>query len=150
MAHTLSLDPDQLLTTTRAVRKRLDYDRPVPRALLEECVEIALQAPSGSNARGWHFVAVGDPDKRAAIGELYRRSFDQYREMPFSAHALAKDAKVEDRIEGFTELGMTEHFSTATLERRIKKGKVVDNLVFEEEQDSDDFDPDFDFSDDDD
>ena len=92
----LDLTPDELLTTTRTVRKRLDYDRPVPRALLEECVEIALQAPSGSNARGWHFVAVGDPDKRAAIGELYRRSFDQYREMPFSAHALAKDAKVEE------------------------------------------------------
>ena len=91
MAHTLSLDPDQLLTTTRAVRKRLDYDRPVPRALLEECVEIALQAPSGSNARGWHFVAVGDPDKRAAIGELYRETFAGYASSPMSASAQHAD-----------------------------------------------------------
>ena len=96
MAHTLPLDPDQLLTTTRAVRRRLDYDRPVPRVLLEECLEIALQAPSGSNARGWHFVAVGDPEKKAAIGDLYRQSFDEYRGMPFSAHALAKGAKAEE------------------------------------------------------
>ena len=96
MAYTLDLNPDQLLTTTRAVRRRLDFDRPVPQALVEECLEVAIQAPSGSNARGWHFVIVGDPKKRKAIGDLYRQAFDQYRTMPFSAHALAEQAKPEE------------------------------------------------------
>lgn len=93
---TLDLSPDELLTTTRAVRKRLDLDRPVPRELVEECVRIALQAPSGSNARGWHFVVVGDSDKKQRIGELYRQAFDGYRSMPVSAHALAEKAAGDD------------------------------------------------------
>ncbi|MDX6377922.1 MAG: hypothetical protein QOE98_2225, partial [Gaiellaceae bacterium] len=50
------LTPDELLTTTRAVRKRLDFDRPVDPALLDECLEIALQAPTASNRQSWHFV----------------------------------------------------------------------------------------------
>ncbi|HIG01515.1 MAG TPA: nitroreductase family protein, partial [Myxococcales bacterium] len=52
---TLDLSPDALLTTTRAVRKRLDFDRPVDPQLIRECLEVALQAPSGSNSQGWHF-----------------------------------------------------------------------------------------------
>jgi nitroreductase len=96
MAYSLDLDPDQLLTTTRTVRRRLDYDRPVPRELVEECLEIAVQAPTGSNARGWHFMLVGDLEKRKAIGDFYRQAFAQYRTMPFSAHALAENAKTEE------------------------------------------------------
>ena len=97
MAHTLDLDPDALLTTTRAVRRRLDFDRDVPEALVRECVEIAVQAPSGSNARGWHFVVVGDEAKRRRIGELYREAFAGYRDMPVSAHALAEQSSGNDR-----------------------------------------------------
>jgi nitroreductase len=93
---TLDLSPDELLTTTRAVRRRLDFERPVPRELVEDCVRIAMQAPSGSNARGWHFVVVGDPDKKARIGELYRQAFAGYRSMPVSAHALAAKASGDD------------------------------------------------------
>lgn len=74
----LPLTPDELLTTTRAVRKRLDFSRPVEREVIEECLTIAQQAPSGSNAQNWHFVVVTDPGKRAAIGELYRRGRDLY------------------------------------------------------------------------
>jgi len=77
----LDLDPDQLLTTTRAVRKRLDFDRPVELSVIRECLEIALQAPSGSNAQGWHFLVVTDPGKRKQIGDVYRRAFDLYRGM---------------------------------------------------------------------
>nr|NIQ52725.1 nitroreductase family protein [Gemmatimonadota bacterium]NIU72865.1 nitroreductase [Gammaproteobacteria bacterium]NIY07400.1 nitroreductase [Gemmatimonadota bacterium] len=55
---------DHLLTTTRAVRKRLDLDRPVPPEVIEECLQLAIQAPSGSNAQTWRFVVVTDPDKR--------------------------------------------------------------------------------------
>lgn len=69
---TLELTPDELLTTTRAVRKRLDLDRPVEREVICECLDIAMQAPTGSNMQSWHWVIVTDPDKRAAIAEVYR------------------------------------------------------------------------------
>lgn len=86
----LDLSVDQVLTTTRAVRKRLDFDRPVEMDVVRECLELALQAPSGSNAQGWHFVVVTDEDKRRAIGDFYRQAFTPYRDMPVSAHALAE------------------------------------------------------------
>jgi nitroreductase len=88
----LDLTNDELLTTTRAVRKRLDFDRPVAMETLKECLEIAVQAPTGSNAQGWQFVFVTDPDKRARIGELYGQTFGWYREMPMAIHHLHKDS----------------------------------------------------------
>ncbi len=69
---------DKLLTTTRTVRKRLDLTRPVEPEIIRECLEIAIQAPTGGNSQGWHFVAVTDPEKKARIGELYRESFFIY------------------------------------------------------------------------
>lgn len=77
---TLPLSPDELLTTTRSVRKRLDLDRPVPIELVRECLEVALQAPSGSNMQTWHWVVVTDADRRRAIGDHYKRSYDRYTE----------------------------------------------------------------------
>jgi nitroreductase len=68
----LELTPDELLSTTRAVRKRLDLTRPVEREVLEECLGLAQQAPTGGYAQNWHFVVVTDPAKRAALGELWR------------------------------------------------------------------------------
>ena len=72
------LTPDELLTTTRSVRKRLDLTRSVPLELVRQCLEIALQAPSGSNRQGWHWLVVTDQEVRARIGELYRRSTERY------------------------------------------------------------------------
>jgi nitroreductase len=95
----LHLDADTLLTTTRAVRKRLDFDRPLDLAIVRECLEIALQAPSGSNAQGWHFVVVTDENRRRALGEIYRRAFAVYRQMPVSAHALAGRREGEQRAQ---------------------------------------------------
>jgi nitroreductase len=66
------MSTDELLTTTRTVRRRLDFDRPVPAALIEECIDVAIQAPTGSMKQNWHWVVVGDPDKKARIGEIYR------------------------------------------------------------------------------
>ena len=74
-AKTLPLTPDELLTTTRAVRKRLDFERPVEMSVIRECLEIALQAPSGSNAQGWQWVVVTDPAKRREVADIYRRAF---------------------------------------------------------------------------
>jgi len=68
----LELTPDELLSTTRAVRKRLDLGRPVEREVIEECLRLAQQAPTASYSQNWHFVVVTDPEKRAALGELWR------------------------------------------------------------------------------
>jgi len=68
------LSADHVLRTTRAVRKRLDFDRPVPREVIRECLDIALQAPTGSNRQNWHFVVITDEAQRNAIGDLYRRA----------------------------------------------------------------------------
>ncbi len=72
------MDSDKLLTTTRSVRKRLDFDRPVERQVLEECLEIALQAPTGSNMQGWRFLIVTDDEPKKKISELYAKAFQVY------------------------------------------------------------------------
>ena len=72
------MDAQTVLTTTRSVRKRLDFERPVPRELLLECLEVAVQAPTGSNSQGWQFVIVTDPEKKRVIGDFYRKSWDVY------------------------------------------------------------------------
>lgn len=79
---TLDLSPDELLTTTRAVRKRLDLSRPVERSVIEECLTVALQAPTGSNSQNWHWVVVTEPGLKAKIAEHYAAGFDPYINMP--------------------------------------------------------------------
>ncbi len=69
---------DHLLTTTRSVRKRLDMTRPVEPEVIERCLEIAIQAPSGSDRQGWHFVIITDPELKFGIAELYRKSYARY------------------------------------------------------------------------
>lgn len=69
---------DKLLTSTRSVRKRLDLERAVEPEVIMECIEIALQAPTGSNAQGWHFVVVTDAEKKAKIADYYKQSWDVY------------------------------------------------------------------------
>ena len=88
----LSLTNDELLSTTRAVRKRLDFERDVPMSAIKECMDLAVQAPSGSNAQGWQFVFVTDQAKRQKIGEYYREAFSHYRHMPFAIHKLHSDS----------------------------------------------------------
>jgi nitroreductase len=74
----LDLSADELLSTTRSVRKRLDLERPVERSVIEECLDLAVQAPTGSNAQGWHWVVVTDDDLKAQIAEHYAAGFDPY------------------------------------------------------------------------
>ena len=76
---TLPLSPDELLSTTRAVRKRLDFERPVPDDLIRECVDLAMQSPSGSNNMTMQFVVVRDREKVAALGDLYRQCYSIYQ-----------------------------------------------------------------------
>lgn len=91
MTYTLDLNPDELLTTTRTVRKRLDLERPVPMELIRECIEIALQGPSGSNRQTWHWLVITDAAKRAAVGEYYRRAVESYLAGPGAAGKLHAD-----------------------------------------------------------
>lgn len=93
----LDLSPDALLSTTRAVRKRLDLERPVEMEVLRECLELALQAPTGSYAQGWHFVLVTDPARKEGLAGLYRKAFTLYRDAPFSAHALASQREGSEK-----------------------------------------------------
>ena len=109
----LDLTNDELLTTTRAVRKRLDYDRPVDDEDIRDCVRIAMQAPSGSNSMTMQFVIVQDEAKRAAIGEIYRQCFDIYKSMDgVYAGSITKETEAEqaqqDRVTNSADyLGQT-------------------------------------------
>jgi nitroreductase len=94
-----ALSPDELLTTTRAVRRRLDFDRPVERAVIAECLEIALQAPTGGNRQRWHFVVVTDPGKRAALAELYRKAWAVYLTWPTAAPNLHFDDPTREAVQ---------------------------------------------------
>lgn len=76
----MTMDAETMLSTTRAVRRRLDLARPVPRDLIEECVALAAQAPSGGNRRAFRFVLVDDEAQRVRLAEVYWRAFEIYRD----------------------------------------------------------------------
>lgn len=108
----MHLTPDELLTTTRAVRKRLDLTRPVARDLVDECLAIAQQAPTGGNRQTAVFVAVDDPERRQALGELYRSGWDRYLHegvgsgVPFRAAddlARARQRRISDSARHLAE-----------------------------------------------
>jgi len=77
----LPLNPDELLSTTRAVRKRLDFSRPVGDDVIRECVDLAMQSPSGSNNMTMQFLVVRDAAKRKALGEIYQQCYGMYSQM---------------------------------------------------------------------
>lgn len=93
-----------VLTTTRAVRKRLDLNRPVEREVLEECVRIAQQAPTASNGQNWHFVIVTDAEKRAALAALYRRAWEWYAQQ----RTAAPNLQFDDPARMATQIRVTE------------------------------------------
>ena len=84
----LPLSAKELLTTTRAVRKRLDLTRPVEREVIEECISIAQQAPTASNMQNWHFVVVTDTIKKAALAELFRKGWETYINLPTAVNNM--------------------------------------------------------------
>lgn len=96
---TFDLSPDELLTTTRTVRKRLDLDRPVGMAVIRECLEIALQAPSGSNSQSWQWVVVTDAEQRRRVGDIYREETERYLASDHSAEKLFADDAQRSRTQ---------------------------------------------------
>jgi nitroreductase len=91
----LDLSADDVLNTTRAVRKRLDFSRPVEDDVIRECVATAMQAPSGSNLMTMQFVVVKDAEKRQAIGEIYKQCWAIYSSTPMYAGAIKKEGESE-------------------------------------------------------
>jgi nitroreductase len=108
---TLNLTVDELLTTTRSVRKRLDFERPVPRDVVMECLELALQAPTGSNAQGWQFVFVEDAAKKKAIADVYRANATPYLDQQKPVRGDIRDQQIGAVMNSAKYLN--EHFEEA-------------------------------------
>jgi nitroreductase len=86
---------DALLSTTRAVRKRLDLEREVPDDVLLECLQLAVQAPTGSNQQGWRWMVIRDASKKEALAEMYREAGGEYLA---AAAASADSATQQGRV----------------------------------------------------
>ena len=108
----LNLTADEVLLTTRSVRKRLDFDRPVEKELINECLEIALQAPTGSNMQGWHFVMVDDQAKKDAIAKIYHDAFMFYYSAPKPEYAEG-----DVRRESLPKVGESAMFLAKNMQR---------------------------------
>jgi len=89
---------DYILQTTRSVRKRLDLSREVDRDVVIECLDIALQAPTGSNSQGWKWLIVTDADKKAKIGAYYKTSFEAYAKRGRSSGPGAQDPSEAKKV----------------------------------------------------
>jgi nitroreductase len=111
----LELTPDELLTTTRTVRKRLDFEKPVPRKLVEECLAIAFQAPNGGNMNGWRWIAIDDRAAIAELARLYNRGLDDFIATFGEAGYPGAFVPGADRIES----------STAYLREHLHRAPVV-------------------------
>ncbi|MGX2997484.1 nitroreductase family protein [Streptomyces sp. JNUCC 64] len=134
---TLDLTPDELLSTTRAVRKRLDLDRPVPRRLIEECVDLATQAPTGRNRQRWHFVVVTDAERRLAVADLFRRALTTGGGAPPNERDLrrmyAHPGSMERISDGLRHLYENAHrvpaFVIPAVEGRTDRASVLDQSM---------------------
>ncbi len=128
----LELTSDQLLSTTRAVRKRLDFDREVPDELIRECGAAALQAPSGSNMISMNFVIVKDQAKRAAIADVYAQCWDIYASSPMFAGAIQRETPAhqaqQDRVADSATYLSQNMAKCPTLVIACNEGPRLDNL----------------------
>jgi len=108
------LAPDELLTTTRAVRKRFDLSRPVSRTTIEECIAVAIQAPNAGNKQLLHFVVVTDEGKRRALAQVYRKCSENYFASPQTAMSpgsgdCSRDAAMRRKFESESYLNSHLH-----------------------------------------
>ena len=116
----LNLSVDEVLATTRAVRKRLDFDKPVEPEVIKECLEAALQSPTGSNSQSWQWLVVTDSDQRAALAKLYQQGWELYTQMEGNVQTAYKGVD-EDRISQQSRV-----LDSATyLAKNFEKGPVM-------------------------
>ncbi|WAL64717.1 nitroreductase family protein [Amycolatopsis cynarae] len=133
----LNLSADEVLSTTRAVRKRLDLTRPVPRKLIEECVDLATQAPTGRNRQRWHFLIVTDKAQRAAVADIFRRAVHSVGGQPLGEADLRRmyaHPESPHRIaEGFQHLYDNIHripaFVIPAVEGRTDRATVLEQSM---------------------
>lgn len=130
---------EKLLTTTRSVRKRLDLTRDVPLDVVKRCLDIAIQAPTGSNSQTWKFVLIKDPDKRAKLAELYSRSFEIYsKEQAAAAPKLESSDPRSQRLMKVVNsavylsqnMAKVPLFILTCLEGRVEKAEVLSQASF--------------------
>ncbi len=130
----LDLTIDELLSTTRSVRKRLDLTRPVEPEVIRECLELALQAPTPGSRQNWYFLVVTDPAQRAALAALYRRgasALDQYTRQRIASATSEQEAAKLTRM-GASARYLTEHLHEVPihvipcLEGRTENAPVIE------------------------
>jgi nitroreductase len=112
MTTVLDLSVDELLTTTRTVRKRLDFSRPVERPVIEECLRLGFQAPTGQNHQDWGWILVDDPETRLALAGLYRKGLQDHLARDRSAEPEDAKTPAADRIAGSVAY-LVEHLHEA-------------------------------------
>ncbi len=111
-------EADRLLTTTRSVRKRLDLTAPVDLDVITTCLEVAQQAPTGSNNRSYRFLVITDADKRAALADLYRKGLGEYARATAELNERGFESKVGVRDEA---PGIDEAARTTALDAQTKR-----------------------------
>jgi len=107
-AHELPLpltDLNQVLTTTRAVRWRLDYERPVDLAIIGECLQLAMQAPTGGDAQDWRWIVIGDAEIKAKVAGYYLDAFREHVHKPLTGDSAAAGRDIDGRLGGVREDG---------------------------------------------
>jgi nitroreductase len=126
---------DRLLTTTRAVRRRLDFTRSVEPAVVLDCLRVATQAPSGGNTQRWRWLVVDDPATRAGLADLYRQSFEPYMAAQRAAIAQAGRTDMDRIVDSSTYLA--DHLQEVpvlvipcVLDRLPEKPSVADTAGF--------------------
>jgi nitroreductase len=117
---------DELLSTTRAVRRRLDLNRPVERGVILECLQLAMQAPTASNDQNWRWMVVTDEGKRAAIAEIYRQLAGDYLVQAATAATDPQTRRVYESAQSLTGiLADVPVFVIPCIERRFDKAPLM-------------------------
>ena len=86
---------EDIVSTTRSVRKRIDFERPIDREVIYHCVDLAAQAPTSVGNETWRFLVIDEPVKKKQLGDIYRHSFDEYLEIREQEREEAGEEKVE-------------------------------------------------------
>ena len=107
----LELTPDELLATTRSVRRRLDLEREVGSEVLRQCLELALQAPTGSLRQDWHFVVSNDRDQCRAVGEIYRDVWLGMVTDDYLATASGRESDTTAKADWLNMMGSARHLA---------------------------------------
>jgi nitroreductase len=97
-------ETDRLLSTTRAVRKRLDLERPVEREVILDCLRLAVQAPTQSNSQTWRWMVVTDQDKKDLIAAAYRKVGEGYLRQAATAEQDEQTQRVYESALSLSQL----------------------------------------------